>query len=45
MIVDLGCVEPGDGQGRKEGGKQASAHLGKLVEDVDRLPRVGLTHI
>lgn len=33
MIVDLGRVEAGDGQGRKEGREQPGAHLGQLVED------------
>ena len=33
MIVDLGGVEAGDGQGRKEGGKQAGADLGQFVDE------------
>ena len=33
MIVDLGRVEAGDGNGRKKKGQQAGAGVGQLVED------------
>ena len=32
MVIDLGGVEPRDGDGRKEGGKKRCTGFGQLVE-------------